>query len=469
MRWLIEHDRRPSPDFVLVASPQSVFVPIGFSSTSMEISVQGINGFNQAVTITVTGLPAGVTTTPSSPFSMGNGISQAIVFNAAAGLQPGLQQVSLQASAGQISHSTSASLSLAKPGYAYIAGTESSNPASYDFAGYAVDANTGALSRLPGSPATLPDAPLAVAATSESGGTFIFVLTGTSTHNNLSGYKAVAESGFLVPVQGITFGGSDGGWIAVHPSGKFLYTRRLDQVNNELCNVAYLIDPTTGSLTESSCSGEPAASFVVPPPGNFAYATSAQDGSVQGYSINQNDGSLTTIQITQAIQNRSVWATDPLGRALYALLAAFPDCNFLETWTIDPNSGSLTLSGVLAPDNSSNYGSLACRSVSIAFAPKDNFAYASSEGYYLHDFSGVFELTVNPATGNLTNANALSPEVLFAQVEPSQGKFMIEGMNYTGLVSVSIDPNTGVLSQPVVTVPLPQPSSTIMIVVAPSK
>jgi hypothetical protein len=49
----------PPPDFTLNVSPWSIFVPIGASS-SLQLSVKAINGFNQAVTISVTGLPGGV-------------------------------------------------------------------------------------------------------------------------------------------------------------------------------------------------------------------------------------------------------------------------------------------------------------------------------------------------------------------------------------------------------------------------
>jgi 6-phosphogluconolactonase (cycloisomerase 2 family) len=438
---------------------------------NLQVSVQALNGFNQPVTVSVAGLPPGMTTTPSLPINIGPGTTQTIVFNAAAGVQPGLQNVSLQATAGQISHTQQVSLSVAQPVYAYIAGTENSTPASYDIAGYAVDANTGALVKLQGAPATLPNTPLGMVEASESGGTFVFILTGTNAQDNtLSGFQ-VATTGLLTPVQGIAFGNSDGGWITVHPSGRFLYTKRLDHLNNKLCNVAYLIDPATGNLTESSCSGEPAASFVVPPPGDFAYATNA-DVSVQAYAINRNDGSLTAIQTTQAIQNQSVWATDPLGHALYTLVPNY-NCHLLETWAIDSNSGSLTMAGVLTPAFGS-YGSLSCDQGWITFTPKGNFGYVLGESIYPTDPRGVFELTIDPTTGNLTNAQAPSQEAQFAQVEPSQSKFMIAGTQVfstepNNLVSESIDPNTGALSQPIATVPLPQSSSTMMIVVSPKQ
>jgi hypothetical protein len=48
----------------LSVSPQSIFVPIAVGRSSLQFSVRAINGFNQAVTVSVTGLPAGVNITP---------------------------------------------------------------------------------------------------------------------------------------------------------------------------------------------------------------------------------------------------------------------------------------------------------------------------------------------------------------------------------------------------------------------
>lgn len=54
----------PPPDFTLSVSLQSIFVPIAVGRSSLQFSVRAINGFNQAVTVSVTGLPAGVNITP---------------------------------------------------------------------------------------------------------------------------------------------------------------------------------------------------------------------------------------------------------------------------------------------------------------------------------------------------------------------------------------------------------------------
>jgi hypothetical protein len=74
----------------------------------------------------------------------------------------------------------------------------------------------------------------------------------------------------------------------------------------------------------------------VPPPGKFAYATNAQDGSLRGYAVDQNNGSLTPLQNIPSGQIQSVFANDPNGRALYNLVgSSSPGCSDLRIWTID--------------------------------------------------------------------------------------------------------------------------------------
>ncbi len=91
----------PAGDFAIQVSSQSAFVPIGFSSSSVQVSIVPTSGFSQPVSISVTGLPQGVTTTPAAPFTINAGSSQTVVFNAASNATANLQQVSLVATSGR--------------------------------------------------------------------------------------------------------------------------------------------------------------------------------------------------------------------------------------------------------------------------------------------------------------------------------------------------------------------------------
>jgi hypothetical protein len=48
-----------SPTFTVMLSAQSVFVPTGAGSGVIQVSVQAVNGFSQAVSVSFSGLPPG--------------------------------------------------------------------------------------------------------------------------------------------------------------------------------------------------------------------------------------------------------------------------------------------------------------------------------------------------------------------------------------------------------------------------
>jgi 6-phosphogluconolactonase (cycloisomerase 2 family) len=455
----------PMPDFTLSVSPQSLFVPIGVGSSSLQVSVQAINGFNQAVSVSVTGLPTGVTTAPSTPFSMSAGNSQMVVLSATTGIQPSLQQVSFQAASGTLSHSSTISLSVANAVYAYVANGDT-HVVPNDIAGFAVDANTGAVSAVQETTQFGPDSPIDLAVVLEPGGAFVFALT---SGGSLSSFRVDPGTGSLTPVQTIGYLQPDQFGLAVHPSGKFLY------VPQASCLLVYLIDPTTGNLTQSSClslSGFLNRMFLVSPPGNLAYGIGAASGaatsSLNVYSVNQADGSLTVLQSLPFNQPSLVLASDPLGRALYDttdLLAGGNTCGGLLLWRIDPQTGSLT-------QLNSSFGPPLCAN-SISFTPADSFAYVTGESGFI-SASAIYGGMVDPATGNLTNV-AGSPfavqsgQLVFGVVEPSQGKFLIVNeLNPSSVSSWAIDATTGVLSQVSrVLFPLNETAPRKMVIVAP--
>jgi 6-phosphogluconolactonase (cycloisomerase 2 family) len=450
-------------DFAIQVSPQSVLVPIGFNSTSFQVSIIAIGGFNRPVSVSVTGLPQGVTTTPSTPFTMSPGSSQTLVFNSATDVQPAVQQASFQATSGLLSHNSAVALSIAKPVYAYVATSASGGVAPFHLSGYAVDANTGALASVPGTPTTLADNAAAMVTASVSGGSFLYVMTYTgqpSNSYNLSSYKIEASNGALTPVQQISLGTTVGRWLLIHPSGKLLYTQRTDPTNNQFCILAFLIDPSTGNLTESSCTAETAQIFMIPQPGTYAYLT-ASDSSVKAYIVNQTDGSLMPLQIQPQIQEGFLNISEPHGYGLYiSRPTSFPPpCLNLENWAIDPNSGSLTLAGSLY---------LYCRGGVVFFNLAGTFAYAHADGYYQHDASGWYLLSVDPNNGNLTELGRISDIPYRSQVEPSQGRYLI-GAQPPLVESIPIDPVTGMLSTPIATAPLSDPSTSDFIVVSPLK
>jgi len=121
-----------TPDFALTASPTTVSVAQGGSKTTT-VSTTVSGGFNSAVSLSATGLPAGVTASfsPTSIAAPGSG-SSTLTLSASSTATIGTSTVTINASGGGISHSTTVSLTVsatATPDF-----TLSASPASVSVA-----------------------------------------------------------------------------------------------------------------------------------------------------------------------------------------------------------------------------------------------------------------------------------------------------------------------------------------------
>ena len=105
-----------TPDFALSASPTTVSVAQGGTkTTTLSTTVSG--GFNSAVSLSATGLPAGVTAafSPASIAAPGSG-SSTLTFTASSTATVGTSTVTINASGGGVSHSTTVSLTVTSGG-----------------------------------------------------------------------------------------------------------------------------------------------------------------------------------------------------------------------------------------------------------------------------------------------------------------------------------------------------------------
>jgi hypothetical protein len=121
-----------TPDFALTASPTTVSVAQGGTKTTT-ISTTVSGGFNSAVSLSASGLPAGVTASfsPASIAAPGSG-SSTLTFTASSTATTGTSTVTINASGGGVSHSTTVSLTVsatATPDFAV-----SASPASLSVA-----------------------------------------------------------------------------------------------------------------------------------------------------------------------------------------------------------------------------------------------------------------------------------------------------------------------------------------------
>src|SRR5262249_15337361 len=105
-----------TPDFALSASPGSVSVAQGGTNTTT-VSTTISGGFNSAISLSASGLPAGVTAafSPTSIAAPGSG-SSTLTFTAGSTATVGTSTVTISASGGGVSHSTTVSLSVTATG-----------------------------------------------------------------------------------------------------------------------------------------------------------------------------------------------------------------------------------------------------------------------------------------------------------------------------------------------------------------
>lgn len=104
-----------APAFTLTASPTAVNVSQGGTASSTVTTTIG-GGFNSAVSLTISGLPSGVTASfnPASIAAPGNG-SSTVTFTASSTAATGTANVTITASGGGITHTTTIALTVTSP------------------------------------------------------------------------------------------------------------------------------------------------------------------------------------------------------------------------------------------------------------------------------------------------------------------------------------------------------------------
>lgn len=98
----------PAGDFSISASPTTLSLENGQSQT-VTVGVTAVNTFTSVVSITVSGLPTGVTATPTT-FSVAPGGQQKVTLTTAATVAAGSAAVTFQGTSGTLSHSAQVSL-----------------------------------------------------------------------------------------------------------------------------------------------------------------------------------------------------------------------------------------------------------------------------------------------------------------------------------------------------------------------
>ena len=100
----------PPPTFSLSLNPAQINLSQGFTQ-SVQVQAVPENGFSAAITVTATGLPSGVTVSPS-PLSLTTGNSGTLVFSASSSATSGSAQVSIAGVSGALNGSAPLALTV---------------------------------------------------------------------------------------------------------------------------------------------------------------------------------------------------------------------------------------------------------------------------------------------------------------------------------------------------------------------
>ncbi len=176
--------------------------------------------------------------------------------------------------------------------FAYVANQNSNNVSAYS-----VDATTGVLTAIAGSPYAAGANP-SVVNFSFTFGIGFFAYVANQNSNDVSAYSVDATTGALTAIAGSPFA------AGANPSGvafDYLGTEEFAYVVNAGSNnvSAYSVNMTTGALT--AVAGSPFATGTDPDrlsfdsSGDFAYLANHGSASVSAFSINATTGALTAV------------------------------------------------------------------------------------------------------------------------------------------------------------------------------
>jgi 6-phosphogluconolactonase (cycloisomerase 2 family) len=161
--------------------------------------------------------------------------------------------------------------------------------------GYSIDASTGSLTALAGSPyLTARSLNFITSLTFDPSGKFLYA-TGPGS---FGAFTVDPASGALTPIAGTPDLSLDNPeTVAVDPAGKFLYVS--DDASGSSAQIfVYSIDPSTGSLTPISGSPFPSVpspySISIDPSGDLAYVALGGSAELSVYFVNKATGALTS-------------------------------------------------------------------------------------------------------------------------------------------------------------------------------
>jgi 6-phosphogluconolactonase len=340
--------------------------------------------------------------------------------------------------------------------------------ASSSVAGFTVDATTGALAPLTPTPFPVGPAPTAVAV--DPTGRFLYITHASGDDvlpDLVAGFTVDATTGVLTPIAGSPFAVGNGPVaLAIDPRGRFLYV-----ANSGSNNVSgFVIDEATGALTATPGSpvtvGDNPISLAVDPAGELLYIASLEfedDGSISGFRIDATTGALSAIPGSPFAIPRGAQAIaiDPSSRFVYVTHIFSND---VSRYAIDATTGTLT-PGIPVTTRDGPLAMLLTRGTGpVTFIPR--FIYAANA-----DSNDVSGQSIDPETGALSPVSDTSfpaedgPTSVVA--DPSSRFLYVANQFSNGLSAYAIDSESGILGE-IAGSPFPTGSLPFEVVVDPS-
>jgi 6-phosphogluconolactonase len=239
----------------------------------------------------------------------------------------------------------------------------SANYASGDVSGYSLDPTSGHLTAVPGSPFSVGQGPTPVAIKGsnqvaiDATSRFLYV---ASQNFGISAFTIDANTGTLTPVAGSPYTSTQATGIAIDPATRFVFATT---VSGESVAV-FSIDAGTGALT--AVPGSPfniramGKDVVVDLTGSFVYAASGDH--ISGFAIDPTSGTLTPLAGSPFPCPGMPYALSITPHLGY--LVAGNDDHTVQTFSIDPLTGALAQIGG-SPATATNSLGL----FSISFSP----------------------------------------------------------------------------------------------------
>jgi 6-phosphogluconolactonase (cycloisomerase 2 family) len=243
--------------------------------------------------------------------------------------------------------------------------------------------------------------------------------------------------------------------MVVDPLGRFAYVANLVSNASDLSTISmYTIDSTTGVFTPTTPATVPTGWFpqdiAIDPLGRFVYTANTDDSSVSMFTINQSTGVLTptmpasvsTLIPGQILSMPSFLTVDPTGNFLY-LTASLSDGSAVFMYAINQTTG------LLAPTSPATVltGGIPFQ---VTVAPSGKFAYVVDNLSGQGDGLGVWQYSINSATGVLTQntpaAVGAGNGPTAVAVDPTSKFAYVVNRGESTISMYTIDPNTGNLT-----------------------